>query len=977
MGIVAPSITFFTWHHARLVALILNAFSGVLFYTESQIKQKNKLEKEEIFTLYLIDKQLNNFYENYYGNGYHDDIFSGIKEISKKAKHLLKSNNNNDFINFLNSKDFTIELEMYKLTDERLRWDLKDLPNANRREVIKGNGFTFWFNNKCFQELTNNISLSCFTEYTNYKGLIEFDLTSKLQYIFYGHKFATNYFNHHLKTDYTSIINEICSNMQDEFSKHKQNHYKNLIKLKKTQRDLLMNQVFACGQFGFLEISDLHILTSILSWQHPSLGCFSREIPEEHINSGIVRNNFNVKQSIASEICASDSNFLGVYALLVYFRLLLEPPFKFREYNLPEQPVFMGHIPAEDKFKQFKYKDWVRDAGFPNELRIPRPEPIFWLKDIANYIFMEPTNGNNNISNSTSIFDDNPGFADKYREEISNTISNISIGDPTDGSQNCLICNDIAAGKHYGVTACNGCKGFFRRTVRRQYTYSCRYEGRCNVTKANRANCRFCRFKKCKDYGMRVDAVQAERDLIGKRKKSQEITNNIGNFCNTPVKRIKMDNESPNGRMSFSNVQYSTPNICNLPHSELSYRYSNPLEVIRYMIESEELGSIKLNWSSGKNILKSLCHCESIMQHHRSYHLTKRDDKLISRAEVLESLNEMLELTIHWSKSLQPFNKLRDKDKFALIKSFASQHIVLCIAYRSTFNEDYFNVISNCIVGDEMDSKDKNFCNKFLEKTMKEMVEEMRRLQMDDVEFVAIKAASFFNNTAEGLSKNGIMNVLDVKRRTLKALSDYINNKITSESSRLCDLLMSICTSSKVLGEMLLENDTLKKILGIIQIGDLLSQHILNNDTIIDDEGSDMLNFEQTSINNVVPHHLLTMPCANDPQAFPLNFFSYNSSQLNPQHHSKQQEVSNYPPGFSNANTMSPQMPMKDINGSYFNGLNANTYFSNIQEYYDANEFKPQPISHALVNTQLLNNCPTSNPQNQFSSTTSDCGRFR
>lgn len=41
--------------------------------------------------------------------------------------------------------------------------------------------------------------------------------------------------------------------------------------------------------------------------------------------------------------------------------------------------------------------------------------------------------------------------------------------------QTCAICGDRATGKHYGASSCDGCKGFFRRSVRKNQSYTCRF----------------------------------------------------------------------------------------------------------------------------------------------------------------------------------------------------------------------------------------------------------------------------------------------------------------------------------------------------------------------------------------------------------------------------------------------------------------------------------------------------------------------
>lgn len=75
----------------------------------------------------------------------------------------------------------------------------------------------------------------------------------------------------------------------------------------------------------------------------------------------------------------------------------------------------------------------------------------------------------------------------------------------------CVVCGDNASGRHYGVVSCEGCKGFFKRSIRKQLGYACRGAKDCPVNKPHRNRCQYCRLQKCLAVGMRSESVQQER----------------------------------------------------------------------------------------------------------------------------------------------------------------------------------------------------------------------------------------------------------------------------------------------------------------------------------------------------------------------------------------------------------------------------------------------------------------------------------
>ncbi|XP_054645651.1 retinoic acid receptor RXR-gamma-B isoform X2 [Dunckerocampus dactyliophorus] len=101
----------------------------------------------------------------------------------------------------------------------------------------------------------------------------------------------------------------------------------------------------------------------------------------------------------------------------------------------------------------------------------------------------------------------------------------------------CAICGDRSSGKHYGVYSCEGCKGFFKRTVRKDLTYTCRDSKECLIDKRQRNRCQYCRYQKCLAMGMKREAVQEERQR-GKERGENEVES-TGTFNeDMPVDKI-------------------------------------------------------------------------------------------------------------------------------------------------------------------------------------------------------------------------------------------------------------------------------------------------------------------------------------------------------------------------------------------------------------------------------------------------------
>uniref|UniRef100_A0A914V696 Uncharacterized protein n=1 Tax=Plectus sambesii TaxID=2011161 RepID=A0A914V696_9BILA len=105
----------------------------------------------------------------------------------------------------------------------------------------------------------------------------------------------------------------------------------------------------------------------------------------------------------------------------------------------------------------------------------------------------------------------------------------LGLGDQQDldADKLCAVCSDRAVCQHYGARTCEGCKGFFKRTVQKKAQYVCAGSKNCPIDKRYRSRCQYCRYQKCLAVGMvkevvRYGSLQGRRGRLPSKTKCQQ-----------------------------------------------------------------------------------------------------------------------------------------------------------------------------------------------------------------------------------------------------------------------------------------------------------------------------------------------------------------------------------------------------------------------------------------------------------------------
>ncbi|GFY78978.1 hormone receptor 4 [Trichonephila inaurata madagascariensis] len=202
------------------------------------------------------------------------------------------------------------------------------------------------------------------------------------------------------------------------------------------------------------------------------------------------------------------------------------------------------------------------------------------------------------------------------------SINNVGDDDSEDNQPMvCMICEDKATGLHYGIITCEGCKGFFKRTVQNKRVYTCVADGNCEITKAQRNRCQYCRFQKCLRQGMVIAAVREDRMPGGRNSGA------VYNLYKVKYKKHKKGQKNgqirhiePSPRSSTSSNTLSTHHNNNNNH--VRFTPAAPLEWTNGQI-------LKAALTSPCDILQLRRHLESWMNNSRDRQMTPEQAMII------------------------------------------------------------------------------------------------------------------------------------------------------------------------------------------------------------------------------------------------------------------------------------------------------------------------------------------------------------
>uniref|UniRef100_A0A914UYP4 Uncharacterized protein n=1 Tax=Plectus sambesii TaxID=2011161 RepID=A0A914UYP4_9BILA len=383
-------------------------------------------------------------------------------------------------------------------------------------------------------------------------------------------------------------------------------------------------------------------------------------------------------------------------------------------------------------------------------------------------------------------------------EQVFSVTLSSSSDAPKRAGLTCRVCGDVANCKHYGVNACNGCKGFFRRSVTRNSIYKCRRDGSCQIAKEQRNSCRACRLQQCIDAGMNPRAVQFELDPI-QLNKSTDSPGKASPSCR------------PKGESTLANTRKSSSKFAEAAmqtdHDESIFLkgLSAALVVINERIVKNKSSSeidVNLEDDCEKETITLAVAFEHPTRVHPRTDLHFSPDRLATTEDAMNHYRRCLVIHFDWIKSLNDFVSLSHVDQLSLAKDRFCACTWWMIGYKSVksgcdgccFSNGTYYPLNR----DLQPLSDASDCVGYF---FDRLVKPMRKLAVDETEYCLLRVICLFTQDSTVVSDAGLVHIRSSREKYILALFNHQakRNEHTSSleaAGRLAELLLFVSVLS-------------------------------------------------------------------------------------------------------------------------------------------------------------------------------------
>uniref|UniRef100_A0A6E8WDS7 Ecdysone receptor n=1 Tax=Anopheles coluzzii TaxID=1518534 RepID=A0A6E8WDS7_ANOCL len=365
---------------------------------------------------------------------------------------------------------------------------------------------------------------------------------------------------------------------------------------------------------------------------------------------------------------------------------------------------------------------------------------------------------------------------------------------PRQQEELCLVCGDRASGYHYNALTCEGCKGFFRRSVTKNAVYCCKFGHACEMDMYMRRKCQECRLKKCLAVGMRPECVVPENQCAIKRKEKKAQKEKDKVPPNPSTTTVSTTNSSSyKSELLPVLMKCESPPTAAIPLLPEKLLNENRQRNIPLLTANQMAVIYKLIWYQDGYEQPSEEDLKRIMINSPN---EEEDPHEIHFRHITEITILTVQLIVEFAKGLPAFTKIPQEDQITLLKACSSEVMMLRMARRYDAETDSILFANN-----RSYTRD-SYKMAGMADTIEDLLHfcrQMYTLTVDNVEYALLTAIVIFSDRP-GLEKAELVET--IQSYYIDTLRVYILNRHGGDPK--CSVtfakLLSILTELRTLG---------------------------------------------------------------------------------------------------------------------------------------------------------------------------------